>query len=296
MDADRNLYLSTDGPFKIHAVRPVDCPLGQIVFAGTKWNSQATYAHAPPPDYMRPTPHFLLVYTLEGEADYLDDSGLKAVLKKGSLVWSRPGVNQSYGPRRGSRWSEFFMWFSGPVFDAWDGCGFPGGRSRLLCLEPLDYWIGRFKEIVEPPAAQADGDPLVRLCLLQSLLAEAMKISSSSGREGSGSLPWRMKACKLLSEGTLNEPSLESIAKELGMSYTLFRKKFLRLSGKPPGKFRSGELMKRACARLMETDAALYEIAGDLGFRDQFHFSKSFKREIGIPPSEFRRQVLSRHS
>ena len=54
---DKNLYSSTRGPFTIHAPQPVVCTIGKIVFAGTKWNSQATYAHAPPPDYLRPTPH-----------------------------------------------------------------------------------------------------------------------------------------------------------------------------------------------------------------------------------------------
>ena len=66
-DRDPNLYFSTPGPFTIDAPQPsVVCPMGRIIYAGTKWNSRATYAHAPPPDFMRPAPHFLVVYTLEG--------------------------------------------------------------------------------------------------------------------------------------------------------------------------------------------------------------------------------------
>lgn len=106
---DPNLHFSSPGPVRVHAPQPVVCPLGQIVYAGTKWDSRATYAHAAPPNFMRPTPHYLLVYTLEGSADYVDSTGLSTVLREGSLVWTKPGVNQSYGPQRGVRWSEFFM-------------------------------------------------------------------------------------------------------------------------------------------------------------------------------------------
>ena len=100
--------------------------MGRIIYAGTKWNSRATYAHAPPPDFMRPAPHFLVVYTLEGEADYADSTGVKTVLRRGSLLWTRPGVRQSYGPRQGQCWSELFLWFTGPLFDTWQTQGFPG--------------------------------------------------------------------------------------------------------------------------------------------------------------------------
>ncbi|MFZ2654975.1 MAG: AraC family transcriptional regulator [Victivallales bacterium] len=287
---DKNLYFSTRGPFTIHAPQPVVCSIGKIVFAGTKWNSQATYAHAPPPDYLRPTPHYLLVYTLEGEADYFDDTGVKTVLRKGTLTWTRPGVKQSYGPCPGSRWSEFFMWFGGPVFDTWQANGFPGDKSRILYLEPVEYWIERFTEIVQPGSAAPVETSFVRLCRLQQLLAEAVQIREKRG-ENTELIAWREAACNRLTEGNLTTPPLASVAKSFNMSYSLFRKRFLRLTGKTPGKFRMLEIMRRACTRLSETNDSLSQIAEHLGFHDQFHFSRRFKQEIKMSPSSFRRQL-----
>ena len=43
-ERDPNLYFSTPGPFTIDAPQPVSCPMGRIIYAGTKWNSRATYA------------------------------------------------------------------------------------------------------------------------------------------------------------------------------------------------------------------------------------------------------------
>ena len=287
---DKNLYSSTRGPFTIHAPQPVVCTIGKIVFAGTKWNSQATYAHAPPPDYLRPTPHNLLIYTLEGEADYLDDTGVRAILRKGTLVWARAGVRQSYGPRPGSRWSEFFMWFEGPVFDTWQLQGFPGNKSRILFLDPTEYWIGRFMEIVQPKTSDTVETSLVRICRLQHILAEALEIQGKS-KESAELIAWRKAACSRLTEGNLTSPALADVAKSFNMSYSLFRKRFLMLTGKSPGKFRTLEIMKRACTQLSETNDSLALISEQLGFHDQFHFSQRFKKEIGISPSAFHRQV-----
>jgi AraC-like DNA-binding protein len=289
---DPNLYFSTPGPFTVHSPQPVVCPLGQIIYAGTKWNSLATYAHAPPPDYMRPTPHFLLVYTLEGEADYVDDSGVRAVLRKGTLVWTRPGVNQSYGPRPGSRWSEFFMWFSGPLFDTWQTHGYPGDQSRLLTLEPLNYWVKRFRDLVENARGQSGTNPLVQLCRLQAILADAIQ-SEEAGRQTAATMIWRETVCSKLAEGTLTSPSLLNLAASMHMSYTLFRKRFLELTGTTPGQFRTVEIMRRACRRLLETDDSLYRIAADLGFHDAFHFSRRFKQVVGFSPRDYRRQIPS---
>jgi AraC-like DNA-binding protein len=288
---DPNLYFSTPGPFTVHALQPVVCPLGQIIYAGTKWNSRATYAHAAPPDFMRPTPHFLLVYTLEGEANYVDDTGAKAVLRPGTLVWARPGVNQSYGPKPGMRWSEFFMWFGGPLFDTWHTHGLPGAKSRLLTLEPLDFWIKRFRDLVEPSTPPKN--PLVQLCHLQQILAEAIRIEEL-GPGMAAMTVWRETACARLAEGTLTSPPLPKIAAAMHMSYTLFRKRFSQLTGTTPSQYRTAEIINQACRQLLETDKPLYNIAAELGFHDAFHFSRRFKQVVGFSPSDFRRQIRRR--
>ena len=77
----------------------------------------------------------------------------------------------------------------------------------------------------------------------------------------------------------------------MNMSYTLFRKRFLRLTAKTPGQFRAEEIFRKACLRLLETREPLYQIAERFGFHDQFHFSRRFKQVVGMPPREFRRQV-----
>jgi AraC-like DNA-binding protein len=290
-----NSRFNDSGPFVINAPQPVVCRLGQIVYAGTKWDSRATYAHAPAPDFMRPSIHFLLVLTLEGEADYADSTGVRAVMRPGTLMWACPGVDQSYGPRPGVRWSEFYMWFDGPIFEAWQAQGFPGRQTRMLALSSPDYWMQRLREIVLPSAQMKGESHLALLCRFQQVLADALQFSETSP-QSEESLRWRERACQLLVGGNTISTPLEDIAAELGMSYTAFRKRFVQLTDKSPGHYRTEEIIRCASTRLLKTDDTLEQIAGALGFHDAFHFSRRFKQVVGIAPDHFRRQHRSGHS
>jgi AraC-like DNA-binding protein len=46
--------------------------------------------------------------------------------------------------------------------------------------------------------------------------------------------------------------------------------------------------VERAQRMLLESDATLQAIADRLSFTDAFHLSKTFKRIVGVSPSEFR--------
>ena len=41
---------------------------------------------------------------------------------------------------------------------------------------------------------------------------------------------------------------------------------------------------------LVNTDMPLMDISIQLGFASQYHFSRSFKEQVGLSPSEYRRQ------
>ena len=288
MKKDPNLYFSTEGPVTISAHQPISTELGEIIYAATKWNSLATYAHAPAPDFMRRTPHNLIVYTLEGEADYRDSTGIQTVLKKGSLVWSRKNINQSYGPRPGYRWSEFFIWFRGPLFDTWQARQLPGAKSMVLTLEPVNYWLDRFHRIVAPDKSKGIESDLLRLCHFQSILAEALQFQEK-GIPGIKNTVWQEEACRRLLEQ--KQSSLTEIAEAMHMSYSLFRKQFLSVVGKSPGKFRAEETIRSACRFLVETNDSISEIANRVGFEDPLHFSRRFKEKTGLSPSNFRNQT-----
>ena len=87
------------------------------------------------------------------------------------------------------------------------------------------------------------------------------------------------------SEGVLHS------AQAMGQSYDAFRKKYTRLTGHAPKHFMLNRQMEQAARLLIETSLSSQAIAEQLGFCDQFHFSKRFKQHLGITPSKYRKRL-----
>ena len=65
------------------------------------------------------------------------------------------------------------------------------------------------------------------------------------------------------------------------------RRDFLRHTGVLPKAYIERFKMHRA-AELLHDGGSIAEVAGMLGYRDIYHFSRRFKVRFGVPPGRFR--------
>lgn len=86
------------------------------------------------------------------------------------------------------------------------------------------------------------------------------------------------------------EFSVEELASSLNISRSYFYKKMIKITGKKPIEFMRTIRMKRAQQLLTESQMQVSEIAYTLGYNSPKIFSKHFKEEFNISPSEFIRQ------
>ena len=93
-------------------------------------------------------------------------------------------------------------------------------------------------------------------------------------------------------EGNISETefSVEELASNLNISRSYFYKKMIKITGKKPIEFIRTIRMKRAQQLLAESQMQISEIAYTLGYNSPKVFSKHFKEEFDISPSEFIRQ------
>lgn len=87
--------------------------------------------------------------------------------------------------------------------------------------------------------------------------------------------------------------SVEELAREMGMSRVHLYKKISALTGKSPIEFIRLLRLKRATQYLTESQLTIAEIAYKLGFNNPKYFSKYFKEEFGILPSEYQEKTES---
>ena len=87
--------------------------------------------------------------------------------------------------------------------------------------------------------------------------------------------------------------TVEELAALRGFRREVFTRKFTAAVGMPPKQFLSRYLMNRACDLLLREDARVREVAFELGFSNEYYFSRFFKKQMGIPPRDFKAHYRS---
>jgi hydroxymethylpyrimidine/phosphomethylpyrimidine kinase len=77
----------------------------------------------------------------------------------------------------------------------------------------------------------------------------------------------------------------------LNVSPTYLAQVCHRVSGLSPKNIIDRQMTKAIGDELLSTDKTVQEIAFDNGFSSQAHFSKFFKKQTGLSPSDYRRQT-----
>lgn len=96
------------------------------------------------------------------------------------------------------------------------------------------------------------------------------------------------KALKTVEKNIGNsEFSVEKMGKELGVSRGHLYNKLVALTGKTPVEFIRIMRLKRAAQYLEKSQLTVSEIAYEVGFNDPKYFSRYFKEEFGLVPSEY---------
>jgi signal transduction histidine kinase/ligand-binding sensor domain-containing protein/DNA-binding response OmpR family regulator len=98
-----------------------------------------------------------------------------------------------------------------------------------------------------------------------------------------------LKQALTVVEKNLDNPdfSVEDLSREMFLSRVAFYKKILSLTGKAPLEFIRSIRMKRAAQLLEKSGKTVAEIAYEVGFNNPKNFSRYFKEEFSLLPSQY---------
>jgi AraC-like DNA-binding protein len=245
---------------------------GSVTLAGMIHQSMGV-----PPGRMRVLGAWALVLVVEGGGTYYQKPNVRLPVTKGSMILVHPRRAHAYGPEPGGRWDEIYLVFRGDVFNAWEQALEP-----LQAVAQMREVPGLFKTMRHAATA---ADPATAMVLVQQVLAEFLKHSRAASPLVRPHWIDEAKHSFVDSNGQITP---RKVARQLGIAYENFRKAFTRHTGISPGRFASGIVAEHAGHLLRHTDLPLREVARQLGFCDEFHFSKRFKQTTGMTPSMFR--------
>ena len=96
-------------------------------------------------------------------------------------------------------------------------------------------------------------------------------------------------ALSLIHESPARKWTVKELAEEAALSRSAFSARFSELVGEPPLTYLTRWRMLRA-TRLLKNEVRMGTIAEMLGYESEAAFRKAFKREMGMPPAQYRRQ------
>ena len=185
---------------------------------------------------------------------------------------------------------------------------FPFADTRAFSIEIDNWWLDRVREFslrlddsvhshggllsglmmkIYDEFRQLDGTSPVAIqgLALEMLAAVSRNQSRLTTRQPQR---WLARAVEVLRESFTEHLTLTQVASAAGVHPVYLAREFRRCQGCTIGEYLRRLRIERACRQLSSTDESLATIAAATGFSDQSHFSRTFKRLMGMTPAQYR--------
>lgn len=215
-------------------------------------------------------------------------AGHRHLLKPGTVFTYGPGVPHTLVSDVQRRMVKYFVDFQGPrAASLLHSAGLaPGTCIRLNDAGPA---VDVFNDLVA--TGRTDDAMTSRMC---ALLLELLILRCAASRsDGPGQSPQALatfQRCRDLATREFTHiRDAGSLAQAVGLDVAYVCRLFRRFAGQTPSRYLMQLRLREAARRLRGSGCLVKQVAADLGFADPFHFSRSFKRQYGVPPDQFAR-------
>jgi AraC-like DNA-binding protein len=140
-------------------------------------------------------------------------------------------------------------------------------------------------------AAKAHIGRALELLQAQGSLRTAPSSGDGNSVRKGGLAPWQIRVTKAYIEHNIDQVvRIEDLAAVTRLSASYFSAAFRRSFGEPPHSYLVRQRIERAQHLMLTTDEPLSRVARSCGLCDQAHFSKLFRRAVGVAPNIWRRE------
>ncbi len=103
--------------------------------------------------------------------------------------------------------------------------------------------------------------------------------------------PFVSRALALLHRRVAEEWTVDDLGREVGLSRSALADRFTRLIGEPPMRYLARWRIQLAAHQLRNSDTPLARIAEQVGYEFEAAFNRAFKRNFGVPPATWRKNL-----
>ena len=268
----------------------------QIICTDAGYNEVAPNTRYPPKVEDHPRPfksvavgrvlsEYQLIYITKGRGEF-KTAGREFAVVPGSILFLFPGVAHSYKPLFETGWTEYWVGFKGPFADALRDNGFLSPERPFVTTGLQKDILSLYSRIFDQVTDQAPLYQIRASSLVIELVAEILA-SERRAAQSSHSEQLVAKAKFLMQEHIDGEINLNAICEDLGVSTSHLNEVFKSYTAMTPYQYFISIKIHRAKDLLERGDLAIKEVAFQLGFADEYYFSRLFKNKTGLSPSHW---------
>lgn len=228
--------------------------------------------------------HYLLHYIVSGGGTY-ETEGRIFVLRAGDAFLARPDVLIYYRADGEDPWEYYWVGFSGP------------GAALLLAQTPFS----RSRPVLRPENGtrlrqalldiyKARGGDYPSAVRMAGYLQAALGLLMESGPKRGGEIlaSYARQGAAFMQQNYSRPIGVEETARETKVSRSCLYRAFQAEFGCSPSAYLTRYRMERAAQLLRHSALPVGAVATSVGIEDAFYFSRVFRREMGVSPTEYR--------
>lgn len=251
-----------------------------------------------------------LSLVLEGNA-YWKVDGKEYKLTRGDLLLMNPGIRHQGIYRKDNQYKEFILGFTQVHFRNMKPNVIDFGEDKRI-YSIKDKYLTKMEQVCFSIEEESKGSNpgryfMIKTYLMQLILLLYRNETGDCDKESSKNQGGRTdfddvhknyvvdQMIAYLNEHYMEKISLDQIAKNMYLSTFYISKIFKAETGNTPINYLIEKRMEKA-KELLESNekVPIQTIASAVGYDDVYHFSKSFKKSFGTPPSTYRKLRNSR--
>jgi AraC-like DNA-binding protein len=237
---------------------------------------------------------YQLHYFPRGGGLFESQAGGCRKIEAGDFFLLFPETWHRYTPFRETGWDEFWTGFQGDEADRLVRQGFFSPTNPVFKPRAEHGALNLFSEIFIQLYTEPNGFMQVIAAHTMQLLASVL--ASNQARRAGTPAEGIIREAKHRLSGELNRDiDLDGLARELGVSYAWLRRMFRQYTGMSPHQYRMQLRLSKARQLLAISGCSVKEAAAQIGYSDEYYFSRLFKLKNGLAPEAWKRRSRERN-
>jgi len=234
--------------------------------------------------------NYQILYISKGGGIFESEITGTRKINAGDIFILFPNIWHRFKPDKKSGWEEYWVEFNGNLIKHYRSEDFLNPEHPIITVGIQENIARNYLFIIHLLQEEKPGFQYIASGNIVQIMGQIFASKKYNPFKGKA-IENKIRQAKLIILENLRQSiTQKEIAKNVGMGYSLFRKKFKEYTGISPAQYQIQLRINKAKELLIISSNTIKEIANNIGFDTLDYFCRMFKQKTGVTPSEFRKK------